>query len=128
MTSSPADNKQFITRYLAALSGRPKTEEAIARFVSDQALADHIRYVEAAFPEYELVADEIVAERDLVVVRATFRGTHKASFAGIEATGKNVSAPLMVMYRIAQGRIVEHWLQFDAAQVLAQLREPVAAE
>jgi len=90
-------------------------------------LADHIRYVEAAFPEYELVADEIVAERDLVVMRATFRGTHKARFAGIEATGRTVSAPLMVMCRIAQERIVEHWLQFDASSLLAQLRETVAA-
>lgn len=60
-----------------------------------------------------ITADEIVAERDLVVVRGTFRGVHRGAFAGMEATGNTASATLMIMYRIANGRIAQHWLPFD---------------
>ena len=83
--------------------------------------------MEAAFPLYELVADELVAERDLVAVRGMFHGVHKSEFGGIPATGRSVSAPLMIIYRIANGRIVEHWLYFDGAAVVAQLTAPAAA-
>src|SRR5262245_49140850 len=105
MTVTPAENKQFIGRYLQALSGQRKTPELVARFVAAPRLAAHIRDAEAAFPEYELVADEVMAERDLVAMRGTFQGVHGGPFAGIPATGRSISAPLMIIYRIADGRI-----------------------
>jgi hypothetical protein len=49
----------LIIDYLAALSGRPKTAETVARFVSDPRLIEHIRDVEAAFPSHELIAEEM---------------------------------------------------------------------
>jgi predicted ester cyclase len=128
MTAS-VDTKQVIERYLRALSGQAKTPQLVAGFVSDPALVEHIRQVESAFPSYELVADDLVAERNLVAMRGTFRGVHRGVFGGIEATGRPVSAPLMIFYRIEGGRIAEHWLQFDAVGLMAQLAtgaEPVA--
>lgn len=126
MSATPADNKQFVARYLQALSGKPKTPELVARFVSDPTLLTHIRDVEAAFPEYELRAGEVIAEGDLVAMRGTFHGVHRGPFAGIEATGRSVSAPLMIFYRVADGRIAQHWLQFDGASLVAQLQQAVA--
>ncbi len=127
MSSSTADNKQIVARYLQSLSGNEKTRERMAQFVSDTSLLDHIDYIESAFPRYELIADETVAENDLVVVRGTFRGVHRGDFAGIQPTGKLVSAGLMIMYRIEGGKIANHWLQFDSPTLLAQLQESVAA-
>jgi predicted ester cyclase len=65
--------RQLIGQYLQALSGQRKTPDLVAEFVSDPHLAAHIRDVEAAFPEYELIADDLIAERDLVAMRGTFR-------------------------------------------------------
>lgn len=127
MTHSGAENKQLIGRYLQALSGQAKPPSLVARFVSDPALAEHIRQVEAAFPFYELMAEDLIAEGDLVAMRGTFQGVHGGRFAGIEATGRAVAAALMIVYRIEGDRIAQHWLQFDAAGLIAQLTAPVAA-
>jgi predicted ester cyclase len=59
------------------------------------------------------------AARDLVAMRGTLQGVHRGTFAGIPATGRFVSAPLMIIYRIAAGRIAEHWMPFDAAAVVS---------
>jgi len=127
MTGSSAENKQLIGRYLQALSGQAKPPSLVERFVSDPALAEHIRQAEAAFPFYELVAEDLVAEGELVALRGTFQGVQGGAFAGIEATGRSVSANLTLFYRIADGRIAQHWMQFDVASVIAQLTAPVAA-
>ena len=121
--NSTIENKQFVERYLQALSGKAKTPELVDRFVSDRALAEHIHQAEEGFPSYEIVADELVAERDLVVLRGTFRGVHRGAFAGINATGRSVAAGLMIIYRIEGDRIVEHWMQFDGAALMTQLTE-----
>jgi predicted ester cyclase len=47
---------------------------------------------EAAFPNYEIVAEDMLAEGDKVVLRGKFHGLHRGPFAGIEATG-NLSVP-----------------------------------
>ena len=121
--NSTSDNKQFVAQYLQALSGNVKTSQLVARFVSDPALAEHIHQAEAGFPSYEVVVDEMIAERDLVAVRGTFRGVHRGAFAGIDATGRQVSAGLMITYRVKDDRIVEHWMQFDGAALMAQLSQ-----
>jgi len=51
----------------------------------------------------------LLAEGDKVVVRGEFHGIHRGSFAGIEPTGKSVSASLIIIYAIANGHIVDHW-------------------
>src|SRR5437867_4239789 len=112
MTGSSAENKQLIGRYLQALSGQAKPPALVARFVSHPALAEHIRQVEAAFPFYELIAEDLIADGDLVAMRGTFQGVHGGAFAGIEATGRAVTADLMIIYRIDNDRIAQHWLQF----------------
>ena len=124
---SAVENKQFIGRYLQALSGQAKPPSLVNRFVSDATLAEHISQAEAAFPFYELIADDLVAEGDVVALRGTFQGVHGGAFAGIEATGRSVSANLMLFYRIADGRIAQHWMQFDVASVITQLSASVAA-
>src|SRR5262245_1943891 len=121
MSISSVESKQLVGRYLQALSGQAKTPSLVARFVSDPALVEHIRQVEAAFPAYELIPDDLVAEGAGVAMRGTFRGVHRGEFAGIPPTGREVSAPLMIFYRLEHDRIAAHWLQFDAGAVIAQL-------
>jgi len=121
MNPVAVDSKQLIQEYFNALSGQPKTEKLVDRFVSDPGLKEHIRVAEAAFPEYELIPSLIVAESDLVAARCTFRGVHKGEFARIPPTGRRVSMDLMIFYRIADGRIAEHWIQMDTPDLIEQL-------
>jgi hypothetical protein len=105
-TMSAEGNKAFVRRYFGAPSGKDKPraiqDECIAD--SDEVLKDHIIAFEAAFPHYELIADDMVAEADQVTVRTTFKGTHKGEFFGVAPTGKDVTMPIMLIYRISGKR------------------------
>jgi predicted ester cyclase len=118
---SAQENKHFIEQYFAALSGQPKPHSLIEQYVDDPELAHHIEMFEAAFPRYELVIEDMLGEGDKVAVRATFLGRHEGEFNGIPATHKQVSISLMLIYRIANGKIVEHWMNADSLSLLQQL-------
>ena len=119
------ENKTLITDYLRAMSGRSKPAGLVQKYVADPSLAAHIAETEAAFPNYEIAVEDAIAEGDLVSVRAKFRGVHGGLFAGIAATGATVSAGLIIIYRVADGRIVEHWMQFDRMALLEQLQDAI---
>ena len=122
------DPKTLITDYLRTLSGQPKPPDLVRRYVADERLAKHIAEIEAAFPSYEILIEDLLAEGDKVVVRGEFWGIHRGPFAGIEPTGKSVSAGLIIIYAIASGRIVDHWMQFDLFTLLQQLQIPSAVQ
>jgi len=115
------DNRQFITEYAEALNGKPKDPATVARYVADPALAEHIAVFEAAFPSYRMKPEDVIAEGDRVVLRATFSGTHKGTFAGIAPTGRSISIEAIVIYKIADGKIVQHWIQLNPAALMQQL-------
>jgi steroid delta-isomerase-like uncharacterized protein len=74
-----------------------------------------------AFPDWTETVDDVVAERDRVVVRVTGRGTHEGPFQGIPPTGKRVTATGIGIGRIEDGRIAEAWAEYDALGLLMQL-------
>jgi predicted ester cyclase len=101
--AATVEGKQLVQDYLKALSGQAKTAELVGRFVEDAGLKQHIQIAEAAFPAYEFIAHHVVAEGDLVAVRATFHGVHKGEFAGIPPVGRRASSDLMIIYRVRDG-------------------------
>jgi predicted ester cyclase len=118
---SSIENKVFIARYFAALSGKPKPAETVAEYVSEKALEQHIAIFEAAFPQYELFADEMIAEGDKVAVCARFRGTHKGDLMGIAPTSKEVTLPFIIVYQITDGKISGHTMAIDQMSLMKQL-------
>lgn len=121
MSTPGADTRQMFEQYIDALNGKPKTSDIVNRYVSDPALQEHIRVAEAGFPAYHLEPEQVVVEGEDIALRGTFRGVHKGPFAGVEATGIEVSAPVMIFYKVADGRLAQHWMQFDVASVMQQL-------
>jgi steroid delta-isomerase-like uncharacterized protein len=67
----------------------------------------------AAFPDLNVTVEEVMAEGDRVAARVTMRGTHCGEFQGIAPTGKRVEVRAMDMFRISDGKIVEHWGHAD---------------
>lgn len=74
-----------------------------------------------AFPDFKATIDDIVAEGDKVVVRQTWRGTHKGEFMGVPPTGKRVSFGVFDVIRFAGGKGVEHWGLMDSMGLMQQL-------
>jgi hypothetical protein len=56
-----------------------------------------------------------------MVARMTFSGRHTGEFFGVASTGREVSFTGIVWFRISEGKIVEHWGEFDAFGLLQQL-------
>jgi steroid delta-isomerase-like uncharacterized protein len=75
-----------------------------------------------AFPDFQTTINHILAEDDKVVVFTTTNGTHQGPFilAPVPPTGKQVSFKAADMYRIENGKIIEHW---DVIESLDMLRE-----
>ena len=65
------------------------------------------------FPDLSVVVEDVLAEGNRVSARVTMRGTHRGEFQGIAPTGKRVEVRAMDMFRIREGKIVEHWGHAD---------------
>ena len=63
----------------------------------------------AAFPNGHVTTEELIAEGDQVVERFSFRGINTGSLMHAPATGKKVTFTGVSVFRIANGKIVEHW-------------------
>ena len=74
-----------------------------------------------AFPDFHHVLEDLIAEGDKVVVRATNYGTHEGEFMGIPPTGKKVSYDVMGIYCIKDGKIIECWVVYDMLGLMQQL-------
>ncbi len=75
----------------------------------------------AAFPDIRATIEDVIAEGDKVVMRTTVRGTHKGAFMGIPPTGKQATWSFIDISRIADGKVVEHWVEVDSMALMQQL-------
>jgi steroid delta-isomerase-like uncharacterized protein len=75
----------------------------------------------AAFPDLHYTVDDVIAEGDRVVARATAHGTMRGDFLGMPASGKSATWQEIHITRYAQGKGVEHWAVVDMYGMLSQL-------
>src|SRR5438034_115401 len=75
----------------------------------------------AAFPDLETTEEDLVAEGEKVVYRGTIRGTHLGEFMGFPPSGLRIEIGEIQVQRLAGGKLVEHWGQFDWMSLLQQL-------
>ena len=74
-----------------------------------------------AFRDFHVTPEDMIAEGDKVVARATFTGTHKGELMGIPPTGQAVRVNLIDFVRFANGQMVEHWAITDNMSLMEQL-------
>ena len=74
-----------------------------------------------AFPDMTGTIEDLIAEGDKVAARLTFRGTHTGPMMGIPPTGKQVTLSAMNIFRVANGKFVEQWVNSDDLGLMQQL-------
>lgn len=116
------ENKQVIRTYFEEVVNRGNLS-LIDRTVARQAegLRQVISMFFAAFPDAQTTIDDLIAEGDKVVVRSTTRATHKGALMGIPPTGRSVRYTGIDIFRVADGKIAEHWFVRDHATLMEQL-------
>lgn len=75
----------------------------------------------AAFPDFRVRIEDLIASGDRVAVRRVVTATHEGEFGSIPATGRAVTWTGITIYRIANERIVEDWRCYDALGLMTQL-------
>lgn len=86
-----------------------------------EGLKERVRLDDAAFTDYRMYVDSMIAEGDLVAVRLSWTGTHTGTFGPFEATGKAVKGSGITVFRFKDGKIVERWAALDAIGLLRQM-------
>jgi predicted ester cyclase len=76
-----------------------------------------------SFPDRTTVIEDVLAEDDEVMVRGRYRGTNQGGvpFMDVPANGNPIDVAFVSVYRIEDGKIVEHWGLNDAAALMQQL-------
>ena len=75
----------------------------------------------AAFPDIRVTVEDQIAEGDRVVTRWAATGTHQGELLGMPATGKQGTVTGITIDRIADGKIVESWDNWDTLGLMQPL-------
>ncbi|MEP6635522.1 MAG: ester cyclase [Acidobacteriota bacterium] len=79
------------------------------------------RKFRSAFPDIEVIVEDVISEGDKVAARCTVRGKHQSDTLGFAATQRPMEISGIAMTRIRDGRIVEAWNNFDFMSMFQQL-------
>lgn len=75
----------------------------------------------SGFIDLRITEEEFIAEGDKVVGRFVAQGTHQGDFMGVRATGNPVTISGINIMRVANSKIVEHWVNLDALGLMQQI-------
>jgi steroid delta-isomerase-like uncharacterized protein len=73
------------------------------------------------FSDFKATIEDIIAEDDKVMVRMTWSGTQTGEFMGLPPSGKAMSVAIIDIFRLAEGKIMEHWGVSDMMGMMQQL-------
>lgn len=75
----------------------------------------------SAFPDIRVTIEDMFGDRDEVVVRMSWYGTHRGQFLSVAPTGRQVVFFWININRFANGKIAETWPAVDIMWALQQL-------
>jgi steroid delta-isomerase-like uncharacterized protein len=75
-----------------------------------------------ALADVKFRIDDEIAEGDRVAVRLTASARQTGEFMGMPATGRSYEIGEIHIFRVADGKIAEHWHEFDSAGMMQQLQ------
>jgi len=136
-TNLQEENKEIIRTYFKVIDEAGKTANAqiIDDFLSEDFVEHNpfpgipanregwkelFKMFAEATPGYHVI-DDLIAEGDKVVAYITAYGKHVGNIFGIPATNKEFSMKGIVIWRLKNGKITEHWAQTDMVGMMIQL-------
>lgn len=134
MTSTTDANKALVRRFVEEIFAQGRTD-AVDQLVSpdfvshtfaitDDGIANlkaASQRVHASLTDVRFEIEDMVAEGDRVAVRLTASATTTGDFMGMPAAGRSYRIGEMHFFRVRDGKVVEHWHQYDAAGQMKQL-------
>lgn len=121
------DNKALVRRWIEEVLTRGDLELADDLFAPGYVLHDpsftlevhgpagikrYIATYRSAFSDIRFAVEDQISEGEMVATRWTARGTHRAEFLGIAATGNEVTVSGIEFDRVRGGTIDEAWVGY----------------
>jgi predicted ester cyclase len=123
----------LLEKYVAALNARDTTtfpEIHTESYIqhsgrSPSGLAaqiENFRGIFARMPDLQVRVEDRILAGDRIVARMSYIATHTQPLAGIAPTGRRFTLRTIDIWRVADGKLAEHWDIVDFAGLQRQLR------
>ncbi len=100
----------------------PFAADAPGRVNGPQAMRGTVEWLTNQFPDLRMEIEAIVADGDLVVARVRARGSNLGRLNGfLPASGKKFDYGQSHWFRVADGKLAEHWATRDDLTAMLQL-------
>ena len=100
----------------------PFAPTAPGRVNGPAAMRGTVVWLTTQFPDLRMELESVVAEDDIVVARVISRGTNLGQVeGGPPATGRAFAASQSHWFRVAGGKLCEHWATRDDLSAMLQL-------
>jgi steroid delta-isomerase-like uncharacterized protein len=103
----------FDKRYVLHFPGMPMMKLAATK--------QFYRALYSSFPDLKHTILEQISAGDEVVTRWTARGTHRAEWMGIAATGKSITLSGINIYTVTRGKLSKSHVNWDVYGLMEQL-------
>jgi steroid delta-isomerase-like uncharacterized protein len=74
-----------------------------------------------AFPDTQVLVEDVIEEGDRICARFTYAGTFSQPFLGYQPNGAPVRMRSIDIWRIEDGKFVEHWDELNLLEVFQQI-------
>lgn len=126
-------NKEVVRLYTEKCWGEWNLE-LVDEYVAADARAGHgasgtgpdayraeISEIRSGVSEYQTRVDSLLGEDDLVCISWTTTGRHTGALFGVAATGRALHIAGVDLFRLREGKIVEHWGESAMPMLLSQI-------
>ncbi|NRB53156.1 MAG: ester cyclase [Saprospiraceae bacterium] len=119
-----AANKAVVGKWIAARNTND-LESALSFWADEwqERLTHGFNGTTVSFPDVKIIADDMIAENDKVVLRWTLKGTHNGPYRDIPATGKAITWTGVDIYTLKEGKIVGIMRATDPEAISRQLQD-----
>jgi steroid delta-isomerase-like uncharacterized protein len=73
-------------------------------------------------PDLSVAVEASIASADMAAASFVYSGTHRGPYFGVAPTGRSLRFTSCDIFRLRDGKIVEHWGMGDIAGIVAQLK------
>jgi steroid delta-isomerase-like uncharacterized protein len=127
------ENKAVVLRYIEECWNQHNidaTDELVSPdYLNHAASAEYqragakysLKWLFSVFPDHRFDIEDAAADGERVAVRGTCSGTHEGELMGIPPTGERFAAQQSHWFRVADGKVAEHWAVRDDLGMMRQL-------
>lgn len=131
-TTATESNTQTALRFLELVCNAdsgPAVEDVVhpdyvnhhMRLRGHDGFRELVRKVNTTFADVKQEPLDVIAEEDRVVARTRMTALHVGDYQGIAPTNRTIEMSQVHIWRIEDGRVIEHWPQLDEAAAMRQM-------